>query len=267
MSQFRTLDQADVKNKRVLVRVDLNVPMDNGTVTDATRIERIAPTITEIADKGGKVILLAHFGRPKGRDPKDSLKPVAAHLKSIAGFAVQFLGETDTDVAVAATKSLKDGEVLLLENTRFLPGEEKNDDALSQRFAKLGDVYVNDAFGAAHRAHASTAGVAKYLKPAVAGLLMARELEYLGGALSNPKRPFVAILGGSKISGKIDVIEHLLPKVNLFGYGQVESPYGSGEFYDYIHEMLNDKPNVVASRIPDRDAILGSIREFLGTGR
>jgi phosphoglycerate kinase len=210
-----------LRGKRALVRVDFNVPMeDDGTVSDDTRLRASIPTIELLRKSGARVVLLSHFGRPKGApEPKYSLKPVASHLESIAGFRVRFLGETDSEAAVAATKALGDGDVLLLENTRFLPGEEKNDDALAQRLGQLGDVYINDAFGAAHRAHASTAGVATHLKPAVAGLLMARELEYLGGALASPKRPFVAILGGSKISGKIDVIESLLPKVDALLVG------------------------------------------------
>ena len=216
----KTVADIDVKGKRVLMRVDFNVPLDGEKITDDRRIVQAMPTIKSVIERGGKVVLMSHLGRPKGGpEPKYSLKPVAAHLQSLARFPVQFVAETDTDAAVAATTALADGDVLLLENTRFLPGEEKNDDALAQRFARLGDVYVNDAFGAAHRAHASTAGVAKHLKPAVAGLLMARELEYLGGALSNPKCPFVAILGGSKISGKIDVIEALLPKVDALLVG------------------------------------------------
>ncbi|HYV97635.1 MAG TPA: phosphoglycerate kinase [Gemmatimonadaceae bacterium] len=211
----------DVRGKRVVVRVDFNVPVDDsGRVTDATRITASLPTLELLTRSGARVVLLSHFGRPKGKpDPAYSLAPVAAELGKLAKFPSSFFGETDTDAAIAATKQLADGSALLLENTRFLAGEEKNDDALAQRLAQLGDVFVNDAFGAAHRAHASTAGIAKYLRPAVAGLLIARELEYLGGALDNPKRPFVAILGGSKISGKIDVIEALLPKVDALLVG------------------------------------------------
>lgn len=213
---IRDLSPADLQGQRALVRVDFNVPLDDqGRVSDDTRITAALPTITMLLDGGAKVVLLAHFGRPKGApDAKYSLAPVAARLRELLPRPVHFLGETVGAAAVAATQELAPGEVLLLENTRFLAGEEKNDDALSRQMAELGDFYVNDAFGAAHRAHASTAGVARYCRPAVAGLLMEKELAYLGGALANPERPFVAILGGSKISGKIDVVEALLPKVD-----------------------------------------------------
>ncbi|MEN9593000.1 MAG: phosphoglycerate kinase [Gemmatimonadota bacterium] len=213
---IRDLSAADLVGKRALVRVDFNVPLDDtGAVGDDTRIMAAMPTINSLLDRGAKVVLLAHFGRPKGApDAKYSLAPVAVRLKQLLPRPVQFLGETIGAAAVAATHALPSGAVLLLENTRVLAGEEQNDDALSRQLAELGDVYVNDAFGAAHRAHASTAGVAQYCRPAVAGLLMEKELAYLGGALAAPERPFVAILGGSKISGKIDVVEALLPKVD-----------------------------------------------------
>lgn len=210
------LTDADVRGKRALVRVDFNVPMDaGGSITDDTRIGAALPTIRWLVEHGARVVLLSHLGRPKGKpEPKYSLAPVAERLATLRGAPVQFVPTTDTDTAVQATRALKPGGVLLLENTRFLPGEEKNDEALARRLAQLGDFYVNDAFGAAHRAHASTEGVAHDLHPAVAGFLMEKELAYLGDALSNPERPFVAILGGAKISGKIDVIEQLLPKVD-----------------------------------------------------
>ena len=222
MAKLTIADLAPVqlRGRRALVRVDFNVPLDGARVTDDTRITAALPTLDRLVRGGARVVLLSHLGRPKGGpDPAYSLAPVAARLEELASFPVGFLGETDTDAAVAATTALAPGSVLLLENTRFLPGEEKNDAALSQRLARLGDLYVDDAFGSAHRAHASTEGVARVLKPAVAGLLMQKELDYLGDALDRPKRPFVAILGGSKISGKIDVIEALLPKVDALLVG------------------------------------------------
>jgi phosphoglycerate kinase len=212
----RDLTDAEVRGKRALVRVDFNVPLDeSGAVTDDTRIRAALPTIDALIARGARVVLLSHLGRPKGKpEPKYSLAPVAKRLAELTSHPVRFVPALEGDDAVAATRALTDGQILLLENTRFAAGEEKNDDALAQALARLGDLYVNDAFGAAHRAHASTAGVAKHLYPAVAGLLMEKELEYLGAALTNPERPFIAILGGAKISGKIDVIEALLPKVD-----------------------------------------------------
>ncbi len=213
---IKDLKPADLAGKRALVRVDFNVPLtEDGKVADDTRIRAAVPTILTLAKAGARVVLCSHLGRPKGKpEAKYSLAPVAPRLAELLNRAVTFVPHVVGAEAEAATKALKDGEVCLLENTRFEAGEEKNDAALSAAFAKLGDLYVNDAFGAAHRAHASTEGVAKLLKPAVAGLLMQKELDYLGGALDAPKRPFIAILGGSKISGKIDVIEALLPKVD-----------------------------------------------------
>ncbi len=212
----RDLGADDLKGRRALVRVDFNVPLDdNRRVTDDTRIRAALPTLQFLADRGACVVLLSHLGRPKGKpDPEYSLEPVARRLADlIPGHTVSFIESTDTDEAIKATHRAKPGELVLLENTRFLGGEEKNDERLARALAQLGDVFVNDAFGAAHRAHASTAGVAEHLRPAVAGLLMEKELEYLGRALGAPARPFVAVLGGVKISGKIDVIEQLLPKV------------------------------------------------------
>jgi phosphoglycerate kinase len=211
---IKDLRASDLQGKRALVRVDFNVPIKDGEITDDTRIRAAIPTIKYLLDKGARVVLLSHLGRPKGKpESKYSLEPVGRRLRELLpGVKGTFVESTDTDEAMKATNS--DCQVLLLENTRFLGGEETNDARLSRSLAQLGDIYVNDAFGSAHRAHASTEGVAKFLKPAVAGLLMEKELEYLGGALENPKRPFVAILGGSKISGKIDVVEALLPRVD-----------------------------------------------------
>jgi len=211
-SAFRTLDQADVKDKRVLVRVDLNVPMENGRITDATRIERVAPTITEISAKGGKVILLAHFGRPKGRDPKESLKPVAAEVERVVKKHVAFADDCVGEAAEAAVAAMKPGDILLLENTRFHSQEEQNDPGFVEKLSKLGDIYVNDAFSAAHRAHASTEGLARKL-PAYAGRTMQAELEALGKALDHPQRPVIAIVGGAKVSTKLELLENLIAKV------------------------------------------------------
>ncbi|HXF89677.1 MAG TPA: phosphoglycerate kinase [Xanthobacteraceae bacterium] len=218
MPNFRTLDQADVKNKRVMVRVDLNVPTDNGKVTDATRIERAAPTITEIADKGGKVILLSHFGRPKGFDASQSLRPVAAEVARVIGRKVGFVEDCIGPKAEAAVAAMQPGDILCLENTRFHPGEEKNDPAFVAALAKLGDIWVNDAFSAAHRAHASTEGLGRRL-PAYAGRSMQAELEALEKALENPQRPVAAIVGGAKISTKLDLLGNLIAKVNVLLIG------------------------------------------------
>jgi phosphoglycerate kinase len=215
---FRTLDDVDVKGKRVLLRVDLNVPMENGRVTDATRLERVAPTITEISAKGGKVILLAHFGRPKGRDPKESLKPVAAELALVIEKPVAFADDCVGEAAQQAIAAMKDGDILCLENTRFHKEEEKNDPAFVAELAKLGDIWVNDAFSAAHRAHASTEGLGHRL-PAYAGRTMQAELDALGKALEAPTKPVIAIIGGAKVSTKIDLLENLVRKVDALVIG------------------------------------------------
>ncbi|MEP6990196.1 MAG: phosphoglycerate kinase [bacterium] len=219
---IRDLPAEQLRGQRALVRVDFNVPLDAELhVTDDTRIRAAIPTIEYLVHRGARVVLLSHLGRPKAKvEPKYSLEPVARRLgELLPGRRVTFVESTDSDEAQKATHEMKDGEVVLLENTRFLPGEEQNDERLSRILAELGDLYVNDAFGTAHRAHASTEGVARQLKPAVAGLLMQKELDYLQGALEAPRKPFVAILGGSKISGKIDVIEALLPKVDALLVG------------------------------------------------
>jgi phosphoglycerate kinase len=215
---FRTLDDVDVKGKRVLLRVDLNVPMENGRITDATRLERVAPTITEIAGKGGKAILLAHFGRPKGRDARDSLKPVAAELARILKKPVGFADDCIGEVAEKAVASMKDGDILCLENTRFHKEEENNDPGFVAALAKLGDIWVNDAFSAAHRAHASTEGLGHRL-PAYAGRTMQAELDALNKALEAPTKPVVAIIGGAKVSTKIDLLENLVGKVDALVIG------------------------------------------------
>jgi phosphoglycerate kinase len=214
------LEEGAVRGRRVVVRVDFNVPLDERQqVTDDTRIRATLPTLEWLTSRGARVVLLSHLGRPKGKQvPEASLLPVANRLAELVETRVAFVGDSVGDEVVQATHQLRDGEILLLENTRYHPGEEKNDPELSLRFADLGEFYVNDAFGAAHRAHSSTAGIASVVRErggwAAAGLLMQRELAYLGRALEDPRRPFVSILGGAKISGKIDVIEALLPKVD-----------------------------------------------------
>jgi len=209
---LRDLPAAALDGRRALVRVDFNVPLKGGAVSDDTRIRAAVPTIAYLRDKGVRVVLLSHLGRPSRPDPNLSLKQIVRDVERVLGTPVEFI--PDPAAGVAATRRLPRGGVALVENTRFWPGEEANDAGFAQTLAALGDFYVDDAFGSAHRAHASTEAVAHLLKPAVAGFLMERELTYLGDALDHPKRPFVAVLGGAKISGKIDVIEALLPKVD-----------------------------------------------------
>ena len=212
---LESLDKGSLDGRRALVRVDFNCPIKDGVVTDDTRIRAALPTIKYLRDRGARVVLLSHLGRPKkGPDPKFSLQPVVRALEKLLGAPVTFLPDPISPEAIPITKRLPRGGVAVAENTRFLPGEEENDPGLAKQLAALGDLYVNDAFGSAHRAHASTEAIARILKPAVSGLLMERELRYLGEALHQPKRPFVAVLGGAKISGKIDLIEALLPKVD-----------------------------------------------------
>ena len=210
---LRDLPPQALDGKRALVRVDFNVPLKNGKVTDDTRLRASLPTIQYLRDKGARVVLLSHLGRPKGGpDPQYSLKQIVRDLEKLLGAPVEFIPDPAT--GVSTTRRLPRGGVALVENTRFWPGEEKNDPDLAKVFAALGDLYVNDAFGSAHRAHSSTEAVAHLLKPTVTGFLMEKELTYLGQMLGNAKHPFVAVLGGAKISGKIDVIRALLPRVD-----------------------------------------------------
>src|SRR5947209_7976139 len=218
MAAVRTLDEADVRGKRVLLRVDLNVPFEHGKVGDLTRIERVAPTIREIADKGGKVILLSHFGRPKGPDPKQSLRPVAAAVSRVLGRPVAFAEACAGPKAQAAVAALRPGDILCLENTRFHKGEENNDPEFVAALAALGDLWVNDAFSAAHRAHASTEGLGHRL-PAYAGRAMQAELEALSKALEEPQRPVAAIVGGAKVSTKLELLGNLMAKVDVLIIG------------------------------------------------
>lgn len=264
----KTVRDIDVKGKRVLVRVDFNVPIKDGKVTDDTRIRAALPTIEYLLDQGAAVILFSHLGRPKnGPDPKYSMKPVADYLKGLVKAPVKFSEEAAGAKAEEAAKSLKPGEILVLENTRFYPGEEKNDLELAQQFAALADLYVMDAFGSAHRAHSSTEGVARY-KPAVAGFLMEKEIQYLGQAISDPARPFVAILGGAKISDKIGVIRNLLVKADsiLIGGGMANTffkaqgyPVGDSlvenEVLDLAKELLKEGGTKI--RLP-KDMVVAS---------
>ena len=216
---IREVPDAQLTGKRILIRVDYNVPLENGKITDDKRIRETVPTLQYLLDRNARVVLVSHLGRPKGKwNDEFSLRPAAEHLATLIEAPVHFVRDIIGPEAKAAADSLAGGEVLLLENARYLPGEETNDPKLSEALAAFGEIYVNDAFGSAHRAHASTCGVVEVMKkegkPAVAGFLMEKELRFLGEALEKPAKPFVAILGGSKISGKIDVIENLLPRVN-----------------------------------------------------
>ncbi|KAI8011681.1 hypothetical protein LOK49_LG06G00057 [Camellia lanceoleosa] len=223
-----TLKEADLKGKKVFVRVDLNVPLDdNLNITDDTRVRAAVPTIKYLMGHGAKVILSSHLGRPKGVTPKYSLKPLVPRLSALLGIEVKMANDCIGEEVQIMVAEIPEGGVLLLENVRFYKEEEKNDPEFAKKLASLADLYVNDAFGTAHRAHASTEGVAKYLKPSVAGFLMQKELDYLVGAVSNPKKPFAAIVGGSKVSSKIGVIESLLEKVDmlLLGGGMIFTFY------------------------------------------
>lgn len=241
--QKKTIRDIDWAGKRAVVRVDFNVPMDSSQViTDDNRIQAALPTLRYLMEQGASLVLMSHLGRPKGGpDPKYSLQPVAAYLGDLLGSTVHFVAETTGEQAVAAAQKLQPGEILIVENTRFDPRETKNDPAMAKELAQLGDVFVNDAFGSAHRAHASTAGLAEHL-PAVAGFLMEKELTYLGGALTNPTRPFVAILGGAKISDKIGVIESLLEKVDaiLIGGGMANT-FLAADGYDMGKSLVESE--------------------------
>jgi phosphoglycerate kinase len=217
----KTIDDITLKGKRVLVRVDFNVPLDeNFTVTDDKRIVESLPTIKKILAEGGKAILMSHLGRPKGKvNPKYSLAPAAKKLSQLIGKEVTLAPDCVGEKVKTIVNNMKDGEIILLENLRFHDEEEKNADSFAKQLAELGDVYINDAFGSAHRAHASTEGVTKFLETSVAGYLMQKELDYLGRAVGNPERPYCAILGGAKISGKIDVINNLIDKVDTLIIG------------------------------------------------
>ncbi|MGA6828259.1 phosphoglycerate kinase [Nitrospira sp. NS4] len=212
----QTIDDVELRGKRVIIRADFNVPLDEALqITDDTRIRSTLPTINRVVDEGAKVILCSHLGRPKGAfDPRYSLAPVAKRLSRLLGKEVLFAPDCIGPAAEKLVAKMNPGDVLLLENLRFHPGEEKNDEAFSKALASLGDVFINDAFGAAHRAHASTVGITKFIKASAAGALLKKEIEYLEGAVENPVRPFVAILGGAKVSGKIGVIENLGKRVD-----------------------------------------------------
>jgi len=238
-----TIRDIDLQNKTVFCRVDFNVPLENGAITDDTRIRAAVPTIQYMLDQGAKVILASHLGRPKGTvNEALRLNPVAERLSDYLKIPVAKTDKVIGPEVSEAVKALKPGEVLLLENVRFHPGEEKNDPELAKAFAELADVYVNDAFGAAHRAHASTEGVAHYLKPAVAGLLMEKELRILGEALENPKRPFTAIIGGAKVKDKIGVIENLLNKVDhLIVGGGLAYTFIKAKGYEIGKSLLDEE--------------------------
>jgi phosphoglycerate kinase len=239
-----------VQGKRVLVRVDFNVPMQDGQITDDRRIRESLPTIQYLLERGAKVILMSHLGRPKGKpDPQYSLRPVAERLSELLGRPVRFLEDCVGEAVEQAVQAMAPGEVVLLENLRFHPEEEANDDGFARALARLGDLYVNDAFGSAHRAHASTEGVAHYL-PAVAGFLMEKELRYLGSVLTQPERPFVAILGGAKVHDKIGVIQNLLPKVDrlLIGGGMAFT-FLKAQGYEIGRSLLDSDSLEFARRV------------------
>ncbi|XP_031505178.1 phosphoglycerate kinase, cytosolic-like isoform X5 [Nymphaea colorata] len=248
----RDLRREELRGKRVFLRVDLNVPLgENHRITDDTRIRASIPTIKYLMDGGAKVILASHLGRPKGVTPKYSLSPLVPRLSELLGINVEKADDCIGDEVAKKVLSLPDGGVLLLENVRFYQEEEKNDPGFAKKLASLADLYVNDAFGTAHRAHASTEGVAKLLKPAVAGFLMQKELDYLVGAVSNPRRPFAAVVGGSKVSTKIGVIESLLEKVDILilGGGMIFTFFKAQGYSVGSSLVEEDKLNLATSLI------------------
>ncbi len=261
MTAYRTIDQADVKGKRVLVRADLNVPMSNGAVTDATRIKVAAKTITEVADKGGKVIVLSHLGRPKGRDTKNSLKPVAATVSKVIGRPVAFADDCVGETAERAIAAMKPGDILCLENTRFYPGEEKNDSEFVKQLAKLGDIWVADGFSVAHRAHATTEGLS-HLLPGYAGRAMQAELDALGKALEHPERPLTAVVGGAKVSTKLDLLGNLIDKVDTLIIGGAMANTFLAAQGKKVGKSLHE-PDLVATARQIMDKAKASKREIV----
>ena len=250
MFNKKTVRDIDVNGKKVLVRVDFNVPLKDGAVSDDTRIRGALPTIQYLLEKGAAVILCSHLGRPKGvADPKYSLKPVAEYLKGLVSNPVFFAEDCVGEAAEKAAAALKPGEILVLENTRYHAGEEKNDLELAKGLADLADIYVNDAFGTAHRAHSSTEGVTRF-KPGVAGFLLEKEIQYLSSAVENPKRPFVAILGGAKISDKIGVIKNLLNKADkvLIGGGMANT-FFAAQGYDMADSLVQEEAIETAKEV------------------
>lgn len=253
MKQKQTMQQVDVSGKRVFCRVDFNVPMEEGRISDDTRIRAAIPTIQQLVEKGAKVILASHMGRPKGEVKEElRLTAVGEHLSTLIHKPVQKLDESIGDSVAKAIEKMENGDIILLENVRFHKGEEKNDPTLAEQFGKLADIYVNDAFGAAHRAHASTEGIAKHI-PAVSGLLMEKELEVLGKALSNPERPFTAIIGGAKVKDKIGVIDHLLDKVdNLLIGGGLSYTFSKAQGYDIGKSLVEEDKIELAKSFIDK---------------
>lgn len=261
----KTIDQIDLRGKRVIIRVDFNVPLDDSLqITDDSRIRASLPTINHAIDEGAYVILCSHLGRPKGKpDPKLSLAPVARRLKRLLGKEVLFAPDCIGPEAEKLVSQMKPGDVLLLENLRFHPGEEKNDEQFAAQLAALGDVYINEAFGTAHRSHASTVGITKFVKEAAAGFLMKREVEYLEGAVENPIRPFVAILGGAKVSGKIGVIENLGKRVDkvIIGGGMAFT-FIKAMGYEIGQSLVEDGMLDFAKRIQDH-AVSSGVKFYL----